>query len=97
VASDSNCLCSVSRAARHFTLFLRTKFLERILSDCFQLFLNQALAFSCLVACARQLLRDAGVELSEGELIERIGVIDGFGSTVEPTAAALTDPHRRLK
>lgn len=58
---------------------------------------NQALPFSCLVACARQLLRDAGLAISEGRLIEQIGVMDGLGSTAPATAAALSDLHPRLR
>ena len=48
--------------------------------------------FSCVVACARQLLRDAGVDASEAELIERIGVVDGQGRI----AAAVLGGHGEL-
>jgi hypothetical protein len=58
---------------------------------------NQELPFSCVVACARQLLLDAGVDVSEAELIERIGVVDGQGSTPGPAGTALTDLHPRLR
>jgi predicted double-glycine peptidase len=58
---------------------------------------NQAFPYSCVVACVRQLLRDAGVDVSEAELVEEIGVVDGFGSTAETAAVALTGRHPRLR
>lgn len=58
--------------------------------------LNQEHNFSCVVACVRQLLRDAGEEISEAELIESIGVREGFGSELESAAAVLTERHPRL-
>jgi predicted double-glycine peptidase len=58
---------------------------------------NQALPFSCVVACVRQLLRDAGVAVSEAELIDRIGVMEGEGSTPGPAGVALTALHPRLR
>jgi predicted double-glycine peptidase len=58
---------------------------------------NQGLAYSCVPACVRQLLRDAGVELTEAELIDAIGVVDGFGSTAESAALVLTGRHPRLR
>lgn len=57
---------------------------------------NQEHRFSCVVACTRQLLRDAGVEFSEADLIEKIGVRDGFGSELESAAAVLSELHPRL-
>jgi hypothetical protein len=59
--------------------------------------LNQEGLYSCVVACARQLLRDAGVERSEAELAERLGVIEGSGSTPGPASAALSALHPRLR
>src|SRR5262245_33002221 len=57
---------------------------------------NQELPYSCQVACARQLLLDAGVLVSEQELLGRIGYIEGYGTTADSTAAVLTDIHPRL-
>ena len=57
---------------------------------------NQEHNFSCVVACVRQLLRDAGGDVSEAELIESIGMREGFGSELEPAAALLTVLHPRL-
>jgi hypothetical protein len=34
---------------------------------------NQELSHSCQAACARQLLKDAGVDISEADLLARIG------------------------
>jgi hypothetical protein len=57
---------------------------------------NQGLPLSCVVACVRQLLRDAGAEVSEAALIEKIGILEGVGSTAESAAATLSDLHPRL-
>jgi hypothetical protein len=57
---------------------------------------NQEHSFSCVVACARQLLRDAGQDVSEAKLIESIGVREGFGSELESAAAVLSERHPRL-
>jgi hypothetical protein len=57
---------------------------------------NQEHTFSCVIACARQLLRDAGEDASEAELIESIGVREGFGSELESAAAVLSERHPRL-
>lgn len=57
---------------------------------------NQEHPFSRVVACTRQLLRDAGGEFSERELIERIGIREGFGSELEQAAAVLSELHPRL-
>lgn len=48
------------------------------------------------MACVRQLLRDAGAEFSEVELIGRIGMREGFGSELEQAAATLSALHPRL-
>ncbi len=58
---------------------------------------NQEHNFSCVVACARQLLRDAGQDVSEADLIESIGIREGFGSELESAAAVLSERHPRLK
>ena len=57
---------------------------------------NQEHNFSCVVACARQLLREAGDEFTEVDLVERIGVDEEFGSTLEPAAHVLSELHPRL-
>jgi hypothetical protein len=43
-----------------------------------------------------QLLRDAGHDVSEADLIERIGVEEGFGSELESAAAVLSKRHPGL-
>jgi hypothetical protein len=58
---------------------------------------TQGLRYSCVVACVRQLLRNVGVTVSEAELIDRIGVVDGLGSTPGPAAAILSALHPRLR
>lgn len=58
---------------------------------------NQEGLYTCVVACARQLLRDAGVEKSESELTERIAVMEGSGSTPGPTGIALSELHPTLR
>ena len=57
---------------------------------------NQEQSHSCQAACARQLLRDAGIDLSEAELLAKIGYIKGWGTTVDSTARALDELHPRL-
>jgi hypothetical protein len=57
---------------------------------------NQEHNFSCVVACTRQLLRDAGRDVSEAELIESIGVREGFGSELESAAGVLSERHPQL-
>jgi len=56
----------------------------------------QEQSHSCQVACARQLLIDAGVTMTETELAERIGVVEGWGSTANSTALGLTELHPEL-
>ncbi|MBY0228342.1 MAG: hypothetical protein K2W96_03585 [Gemmataceae bacterium] len=48
-----------------------------------------------MAACARQLLLDAGVEVPEGRIIERAGLIDGIGMFADRVAEALTTEHPR--
>jgi predicted double-glycine peptidase len=57
---------------------------------------NQELSHSCQAACARQLLKDAGIQLTEGELLARIGYLEGWGTISEGTARALDELHPRL-
>jgi len=57
---------------------------------------NQEQSHSCQAACARQLLKDAGVDVSEVELLGRIGYLDGWGTSAGNTAAALNELHPRL-
>jgi hypothetical protein len=57
---------------------------------------NQELSHSCQAACARQLLKDTGVSISEQDLLARIGYIDGYGTTSAGTAAALDELHPGL-
>ena len=56
----------------------------------------QELPYSCQVACARQLLRDAGVDVDESALCNRIGYLDGFGTIAPRTAEALSELHPAL-
>ena len=58
---------------------------------------NQELSHSCQVACARQLLKDAGVDISEADLLARIGYIEGIGTIAASTAAVLSALHPKLK
>lgn len=58
--------------------------------------LNQETDDSCTVACVRQLLSDASLELGESELASRIGVVVGFGSTAGNAARVLDELHPRL-
>ncbi len=57
---------------------------------------NQELPHSCQVACARQLLKDVGVAVSEAELLARIGYLEGWGTAAEDVAPVLSDLHPGL-
>lgn len=57
---------------------------------------NQEQSHSCQVACARQLLKDAGVEVSEAELLSKIGYLEEWGTTSGETARVLEELHPRL-
>jgi predicted double-glycine peptidase len=57
---------------------------------------NQELSHSCQAACARQLLKEAGVTASEAELLRKIGYLEGWGTTAVATAQALAELHPRL-
>lgn len=57
---------------------------------------KQEHAYGCVIACVRQLLRDAGIELSERDLRGRIGVVEGFGSKFESAAEVLSELHPGL-
>ena len=57
---------------------------------------NQEESHSCQAACARQLLKDAGVEISEAELVAQIGYYEGIGTTTERTATVLSELHPGL-
>ena len=57
---------------------------------------NQELSHSCQAACARQLLKDAGVLVSEEDLLSRIGYLEGWGTTADATGRALDSLHPRL-
>jgi len=57
---------------------------------------NQEHNCSCVVACVRQLLRDAGEEVAEVDLTERIGLLEPFGSGLETAAEVLSELHPRL-
>ena len=57
---------------------------------------NQEYSYSCQAACARQLLRDAGVSISEDELLDVSGYIEDYGTTAECTAPVLDGLHPRL-
>ena len=57
---------------------------------------NQEINDSCTVACARQLLKDASLDFGEPDLIARIGVVEGFGSTADIAASVLDELHPRL-
>lgn len=58
---------------------------------------SQEQGFSCQIACARQLLKDAGVEISEADLTAEIGYLEGYGSLAAPTGKALDNLHPRLR
>jgi len=53
----------------------------------------QEQSHSCQVACARQLLIDAGVTMTETELAERIEYHEGSGTDAKDIAALLTRLH----
>lgn len=57
---------------------------------------NQERSHSCQAACARQLLLDAGVAVSESELLKQIGHLDGWGTTTPDTATVLDELHPKL-
>jgi predicted double-glycine peptidase len=57
---------------------------------------NQEQSHSCQAACARQLLRDAGVEISEAEILGKIGYLEGWGTMAEDAARVLDEFHPRL-
>jgi hypothetical protein len=57
---------------------------------------NQEQSHSCQAACARQLLQDAGVHVSEAEVLGKIGYLEGWGTTAEGTARVLDQLHPRL-
>jgi hypothetical protein len=57
---------------------------------------NQEQPFSCQVACARQLLKDAGFEISEYDLLAKIGYIDNWGTNAKGTAKVLDELHPHL-
>jgi hypothetical protein len=56
---------------------------------------NQEHNYSCVIACVRQLLRDASCEITEAELVTRIGIIEGWGAGFEWAAEALAELHPR--
>jgi hypothetical protein len=56
----------------------------------------QELPYSCLAACARRLLLEAGVELSEAAIVAKTGYIEGWGTTCSLVAHALDELHPRL-
>lgn len=56
----------------------------------------QELSHSCQVACVRQILRDAGIEISEAELRLRAGYVTGFGTASEFAAQVLDELHPTL-
>jgi hypothetical protein len=70
--------------------------LRYLAEDSTSTMVNQGLDDSCTVACVRQLLRDASSDLTELDLISRIGVIEGYGSTAESAARVLDELHPRL-
>jgi ABC-type bacteriocin/lantibiotic exporter with double-glycine peptidase domain len=57
---------------------------------------NQEQSHSCQAACARQLLRDAGIDLSEQELLAKIGYLEGWGTTSASSARVLDELHPRF-
>ncbi len=56
---------------------------------------NQQQLHSCQAACARQ-LKDAGVHVSEAEILDKIGYLEGWGTSAESVAQVLDDMHPRL-
>lgn len=57
---------------------------------------NQEQPYSCQAACARQLLKDAGILVSEPDLLARIGYLEEWDTTSAETARALDELHPRL-
>jgi hypothetical protein len=57
---------------------------------------NQEGLYSCVLACVRQLLRDAAVEVTEAEVLGDVGLIAGVGSSAGPAATCLSARHPRL-
>ena len=57
---------------------------------------NQEHDDSCTIACVRQLLKDASLDLAESDLIARIGVVVGFGSTADDAARVPDELHPGL-
>jgi predicted double-glycine peptidase len=57
---------------------------------------NQELSHSCQAACARQLLKDAGVELSEADLLAKIGYVERWGTSCQDVARVLDELHPTL-
>jgi ABC-type bacteriocin/lantibiotic exporter with double-glycine peptidase domain len=57
---------------------------------------NQERSHSCQAACARQLLKDAGLDVSEPELLSRIGYLEEWGTITASTAQALNELHPQL-
>jgi hypothetical protein len=57
---------------------------------------GQERLYSCQVACVRQLLRDAGLELTEQELLTEIGYFEGWGTTSADAAVVLDRLHPTL-
>jgi hypothetical protein len=57
---------------------------------------NQERSHSCQAACARQLLKDAGVDISEDDLLAKIGYYEGYGTTANSTATILSELHPTL-
>lgn len=54
---------------------------------------NQERLHSCQAACARQILKDAGVDISEAELLQKIGYLEGWGTTAAGIAQELNELH----
>ena len=54
---------------------------------------NQEHSHSCQAACARQILKDGAVDISEQELLAKIGYIEGYGTTSANTATVLDELH----
>lgn len=57
---------------------------------------SQERSHSCHAACVRQLLSDAGVDLSEDTILEKTGYLEGWGISAEATARALDELHPQL-
>ena len=54
---------------------------------------NQENHYSCVAACARQLLRDAGADFTETALSLRIGLVSGIGIDITLAAEVLSELH----